>query len=689
MHEGFAMTTRYGQGCGRAAGWLGGGLAALMATTTAGMAESPKVKVLDRTFDTGGAMFAYTEYELAGEPLAEGLGLNLDVLDPDRANQPTAFDFTAGITAYEFSEEAMYALNYQSQLGPHMVNGPLNARDGGTMADLGKRFLTLATSVGFPADELPLNLYPVALPLAHGDPQFRGPVDVKAVNTDTFDITTQDGTEKTVEATTPAYYRDYASLAWQPEPKGAITPVAAGGALLKDVMWAQDFMGGMHDATSDEEVAVTGPDMDSDGKVKLGLTSADGLNGVILTQMAWDQMLTLRDNFLTDGKTLGVKLDPAYDGSAPVWIPARTDVTMTPKNGMNALAAMNVSDGGSSLRGTWAMLWPLAEFYGYSDQRDANTGQNPAFRAVFDGAPFAAAPAANRATDRAGYVAADDPFSLAEQLSNMAFVNLSKLHFDPDAGTLVDRWTPEGGRGKLATTFDGAYAIVAAGIYARAVEALPVGYASGDAGKPLGTPEGKAALALIRAQADFIVDKLVAKNGLVADSYVVGEGPSSAQSLGTQFAAIRGLAAAFTATGDEKYRDAARAIYTAVEAHMVDTSAGIYSPTPGKAFTVTPWTQGAVMGGLHVLMQVLANREGETAPALSLQNLTTRYTAWFKVAGTGLQLAEWIGDSGEHYIPGDTNGDVNGNGVKGLTHAGGPHGTAMVMAAKIEVTPGE
>src|SRR5665213_4214935 len=85
-------------------------------------ADPASVKILDKTFDVAGGMFAYTEYELSGEPLAEGLGLNLDVLNGDQADKPTPFDFAAGIDSYEYSEEAMYAVNYQSRLGPHLVN---------------------------------------------------------------------------------------------------------------------------------------------------------------------------------------------------------------------------------------------------------------------------------------------------------------------------------------------------------------------------------------------------------------------------------------------------------------------------------------------------------------------------------------------------------------------------------------
>ena len=106
-------------------------LASVALLATPAFAAGASVKVLDKTFDVGAGMFAYTEYELSGEPLAESLGLDLDVLDADQADKPTAFDFAAGIDSYEYSEEAMYAVNYQSRLGPHLVNGPVNAAAAG------------------------------------------------------------------------------------------------------------------------------------------------------------------------------------------------------------------------------------------------------------------------------------------------------------------------------------------------------------------------------------------------------------------------------------------------------------------------------------------------------------------------------------------------------------------------------
>jgi hypothetical protein len=661
-------------------------LAVLIAATPASAAS---VKVLDNTFDVAAGMFAYTEYELSGEPLAENLGLNLDVLDADQADKPTPFDFAAGIDSYEYSEEAMYALNYASHLGPHLVNGPVNTARGGTLEDLGKRVIDLAKAVGFSPDELPQNLYPLTFPLDKGVPEYGQTVDVTPVSTAEVDATTHAGKEVKLKAVKPAYLRDYGTLAWRTDGADlAFTPAAAGGELLKDVMWSQDFLDGMHVTESDEEVDdIASTDMDHDGKHSLGVSSADGVNGMLLTEITWDKLLTLRNQFGYDGKMLGAPLGPDYDATKhPVWFPNKVAVTLDQKNGVNALGALTVADGGSSLRNTWMLLWPLAEAYGFTDQRAENKNENKAFLAVFDGDPFPAAPDANRGSDPAKYVKADDPFSLVETLSNVVFQNLATLHFNKAAGTVVDTWA-DGKQGDTVTTFDAAYTIVALDILARAVDALPVGYASASSGAPLDTAQGKAARALLKSEADFIVGKLIGTDGLVADSFTIGKGASAGQGLGTQFAAIRGLSAAFVATGDESYRAAARKIYDAVEAKMVDATAGIFSPNPGKPFTVDPWENGAVSAGLRELLENLSNKEGETDPVLDRAALTKRYTDWFHVVGRGMQLAEWLDDTGEHLVDGDTTGDSNDNGIKSVTFAGGRFGTAPVMAAKVEVTP--
>ncbi|MEH6629054.1 MAG: hypothetical protein V7739_21680, partial [Motiliproteus sp.] len=242
-------------------------------------ADNISVKVIDKMFRPAGSMLAYTEFELSGEPLAESLGLDLDVLDPDQLNLPTAFDYSAGIESYEYSEEAMYALNYQSQLGPHLANGPLNQARGGTLEDLGARFKVMANSVAFPAEQIPLNLYPISLPYQSGLPEFAQTVDTRVLRVDEIQHLDGNGKEAVIHTQTPAYYRNYASLAWtNKETSKDINPATVGGILLKEVMWSQDFLGGMHVAESDEEVEANSTTQDQDGIHALGVSAADGMN---------------------------------------------------------------------------------------------------------------------------------------------------------------------------------------------------------------------------------------------------------------------------------------------------------------------------------------------------------------------------------------------------------------------------
>ncbi|MGR6779111.1 hypothetical protein [Moritella viscosa] len=651
-------------------------------------AQAASVKVLDKTLSPAANFLAYTEFELSGEPLAESLGLDLDVLDPNQVDQPTAFDYAAGIESYEYSEEAMYALNYQSTMGPHLVNGPINQARGGSLADLGKRFISLAGAVGFPSEEIPLNMYPISVPYVSGSPEFAGKVDTTKVNGEELEVLSATGKAAVHNTVIPAYFRDYKTLAWDNASfDKALNPGAIGSIFLKEVMWSQDFLGGMHVTTTDEEVEATSSTMDQDGKHSLGVSAADGFNGMILTEMSIDKLLILQQQLGFDGKNLGVKFGPDYDASKnPIWFAHKVAVKETQKNNVNNIGKLAVTDGSSSLRDTWMLLWPVSEFYAFTDQRTANTAQNPAFKAVFDGKPFAAAPKQNIDGKTNNNVVADDAFSLASNIANLSFQNLANLHFNKKAGTFVTKY--DGKQNAQVETFDAAYSIVALSIYQRSQDALPVGYAAADGGDvDLATPQGKQALGLIKAQADYIVNTLVAKNGLVYDGATVGKSVDKNQSLDAQFAAIRGLVSAYLATQDNTYKQAARSIFLAVEKNMFDAELGTWAQTPGKATIHTPLTAAAISGGLRETILHLANEEGEHVPALELQHLTERYTAWFKkVVNGGQQLSEWVGDSGENLLKNSSTTDSDNDGVQQVTAAGGKYGTAQTMAAKVSVS---
>ncbi len=665
-------------------------LPALFCLSHPALADAPKVSVLDKSWDTGAGMYAYTEFELSGEPLAQGLGLNLDVLDPDKANKPDPFDFAAGIDSYELSEEAMYAVNYKSGMGPHLANGPINTARAGKdnpMEALGKRVVALAAAAGLQPTDLPENFYPISFPLAGGTPEYGQAVDVSVVATTQMDILTHKGNAKTIEATLPAYMRDYKTLRWDASAfDKTFTPQAVGMEMLKDVLWAQDYLRAMHHVKSGAEIdEIPHPDLDKDADIALGDVGPDGFNGVMLTEITWDKLTLLSEKFGYDGKTLGATIPVGYDASkSPVWFPNKVAVELTEKNGVSALGALKVEDGSSTLRSAWMMLWPLAELYGYADHRPVNKNQRNSFKAVFDGDPFPSGPDANLKGDALGSVKGTDPFSLTQLLLRMTTDNLQTLHFNEKAGTLVDSWV-EGKQSDTVTAFDAAYVLVGLHVYQRAIDALPVGYQSASSGKPLGTPEGKEALALMKAQVDFMLSKMMTSDGLLADSYTIGKGASSSTSVATQFAGIRGFSVAFQALGDETYKKAARDLYLAVEKNLFDAKLGIYSDKPGTAFEIDPWTAGAVSAGIRELMLNLVARTGESNQNLSLAHLAERYTAWFQTVGYGMQRAEWLNDTGEHMVAKGYDGDINENGIKSITYAGGSNGTAPVMASKIKV----
>jgi len=650
-------------------------------------AGGAKAKVIDKRFNTAGAMFAYTEFELSGEPMAEGLGLDLDTLDPNAVNQPTQFDYTAGIESYEYSEEAMYALNYQSKMGPHLVNGLLNAKRGGDMKSLAKRFIKFAKVTGNDPEILPLNMHPTALPYISGMPEFSQKIDMTIVNNDEV-VVFKNGKESTVKIAIPAYLRDYKTLAWSEDGMDkTFNPASFGGALLKDTMWAQDFLGGMHIIENDEEVEATSSTMDHDGKHALGVSSADGVNGAILTELAWERILFMQEKLGYNGKKLGVSFTPSYDASKPVWFANKVAVTEGSKNGTKSVASLKIKEGHSSLRDTWGMLWPVSEFYAYSDQRSSNANQNPAFLSVFDGDPFKKAPKANADSKRSNDIKSDDAFSVAANVQNLLFENISTIHFDKKAGTLVDVYN--GTKGSTVTTFDAAYSIEALRIFQRAIDALPVGYGSADGAKSLNSAQGKEALSIIKTQADFLIKNVKNKNGLYATNYNITNKFKTGTDVGTQFAVVRGLTAAFLATQNENYRKEARALFVAIEKNLFDKNIGTYVDASKE---YTPYTIGAVSGGLRDAINNLKNVGSEKESALELRNLTDRFTSWFQIVvngdstDTGAQLAEWLLDSGEYETIDMKTSNNDGDNVPAINKAGGKYGTAMTMAGKVKLT---
>ncbi|MCC5801076.1 hypothetical protein [Rossellomorea vietnamensis] len=638
-----------------------------------------KVNVSDYTFDTAGNMFAYAEFELSGEPLAESLGLDLDILDINTLDQPTKFDYTAGVESYEYSEEAMYEVVEKSGMGLHLINGPAveTLRNGKTPDEkLGNRFYELADAVGYPQDEIFRNMYPTFIEYSQGDPHYKKEVDTSEY------ASNDDGSY------VPMYQVNFESLRWDRDKmEKTLIPSAYGATFLKQALWAGDFMGGFHTIDVDEELAGETSKDDDDQNIALGVSSADGFQGAVLTEEMWNKVNYISNELFVDGTTgkltaagLGSQYNPS---EGFVYLPHSVEVTEDGKQAPNA-KSLSIKDSNSVLQDQWMMLWPTSEFYGMTDQRESNPNKTPSFQALFDGAPYPSAPKENTDDSPDNDVKGTDPFTANQNVMLHVFKNIDAMHFNDDKGMFV---TENDGKeqGTYMDTFQAGYTMESMRIFQRAIDGLPVGYASGESADGLKTAEGKRALEMIRKQADFMIDNLVMDSGLVAKGFDTKKGADKDVTLDAQLGAIRGLTAAYLATDDEKYREAARSIYEALDSGLWDDELNAYETSEGK-MEYTPYTAGALSATYRVALQNLSNRESdsETPESLEIDMITSRYSDFYDTVidgpsiEEGMQASEFW-DTGDYYDSKDSSGNTDGDNVPQVQAGHGKNGIAPVL----------
>ncbi len=638
------------------------------------------VEVTDYNFDTAGNMFAYAEFELSGEPLVEGLGLNLDLLDPREVDKPTKFDYTAGIEAYEYSEEAMYEVVEKSGLGLNLIHGPVVTRmaeDKGIKNNeaLGQRYYELADAVGYPRDEIFSNMYPTLIEYSKGDPHYSQEVNISEY------ASGEDG------AYIPSYQVNFKSLRWDRSKMDHIlNPAAYGGTFLKQALWAGDFLGGFHTVDGDEELGGETPEDDQDKNVALGVSSADGMQGMFLVEGMWNKLNYIKNGLFYNGKELteagsGSQYDPS---KGFVYLPHQIKVDEGGNEQMPGAKSLAVEDGKSVLADQWLMLWSASEFYGMTDQRPENKNVAPSFRALFDGNPYPSAPKENLDGDSANDTASTDPYSVNKDVLLHLFKNIDAMHFNKEKGTFV---TEHDGskQGGYTDTFEAGYTIESLRIFQRAIDGLPVGYASGESAKGLETAEGKRAIELIKSQADFIKDELIMENGLAAKGYSAEKGIDEEVSLKAQLGATRGLTAAYLATKDDQYREAARSLYAAMDEQLWDKEIGAYKTGEGE-MKYDPYIAGGVAAVHRVAINNLSNAgsDKEQPAALEVDTITSRYTDFFDTVIDGPSLEEGMQasefwDTGDFYLNNKKPGNTDGDNVPQVQAGHGKHGISPIL----------
>jgi hypothetical protein len=432
--------------------------------------------------------------------------------------------------------------------------------------------------------------------------------------------------------------------------KTAIEPVLVPGALglaaWKQALWAIDFTSRIHDVGSNPVNDVAPADRGSVGKVNnqvkgtdppsaapgtyLGSTPLEGMWGLfMLAEMENSAHLLVSKLATTDGTSLAGfasrKDALAYDYTSQLsWFPAAVTVTEDATVPFPLVTGYAISDAASRSEDLAAVLLGNAMFFGMTDARNAALGGSLGLSMTYDGDPF---PVDNGDPD-----GEDTAHDRALAALRVAFIDLDRMHADPTLGVIVDRATVANGavsRGATVTTTSLAHVVIALRQALLSLNAAITQYGAADPDPavdaqgilnalpihPLASGAQPTFSARIRKvftdNARFVRDVLTTADGKVANSASLSSGQatvsSDASALEAQSSALRALVEAFLVTGDETYRERARAVAKSLAASFYVEPMRMYRGVAGGAneVTMTPerfaWLESALRESHKVL----------------------------------------------------------------------------------------
>jgi hypothetical protein len=431
-----------------------------------------------------------------------------------------------------------------------------------------------------------------------------------------------------------------------------ITPGADGFSGWKYGLWVLNYLQVMHDSTNAAVSTVADADLanvgspnnqivgaDGDGKptaagTYLGSSDIEGFQAQMFVlevdNRAEDWLARLTT---TDGATLsGFASRLAalqYDYAAPLrWFPARIAVSETPDGSGFGAPSYALASPNSSLLDLIGLAMGYAEFYALTDLANHDVGGSQPARAYFDGDPFAL----------------DDQLPDGEPtlhdralaMMRVALVNIDRLHVDPTSGLLVDDVTMIGAmpmRGHTLSTPTLAYSLIGLRTVLRSLSSQLELYSNNTPDTAVAwTPldmlpiryPGNAQLTfsqrfeqLLRAHARLLLDHLTDASGRAYSGWdVAANAPiDDSDVLDAHAAAIRGLFAAYLATGDTRYRDRALVVFARVERVFYDPVARIYAVTaaPVDSVDYTPLRFALLQSALRDMYELVAARPGGEA----------------------------------------------------------------------------
>jgi len=601
----------------------------LLLTLMSAMFVSAGVQITNTDFyNTAGQMLLANEINESGEPFAEALGYDLDLLDPAIANVPDSASYVMGIDSYEYSRYQLGTVISRSGIGLHMMWAPVIAEMAAMEPDSFDGAYTGGMVNGYKEDDVlmktimhfsmltnhaaPGNPWPQFAEFASGDPHLPQTIDA-----DNFS------------------WADFSTLRWDRSLMDkTLNPAAMGQTLMKQYLWAQDMLGSFHDA-DDNGIDADGtnspdlpnsPEFDPDNNIFYGGDGLDGFIGHVLTAEAINKIKFIISNLAYDGTSLGM-LDPAtYDPANGIkYFPHAVAVTEMSMGDMLPPKAnsFTVTDASSDLFDQVSLLWGTINFKNMMDPDNNDDATHLAYHEVFDGDPF---PAPMAVTGTPG------PFDLMKGTSKVIFQNLMALHFNGAAGTFVNVSGLAGGavdQGTTISTLDAGYLLL---VLKQVHEEF------------IGTPLEAMSLDALNAQANFLITNLQDENGF-ANSYGLSTGADTGtRSAVSQAAAARGLYAAYEATGDADYLAGADAAYAALIAdYYVPLHMAFRTEAGNSLATYTPFNFAVISGALREATLVGGHTEAADL-----------YTRFFIKVANAMQLSEGgpTGESGS-----DSDGD--------------------------------
>ncbi len=635
-----------------------------------GLKSPLKTRVVDRRFYTREAMYLANEMNQSGDPFlrqARFLGLPIE--------QDTDFQYMTTTESYWYSRYAMQVLITESRMGVVLIHGPYltekaieiaNAqynRDRGENELSNKDVLfqhlipAYLARTGFPRRFEDAS--PLMIEYASGDPHFLSPVDKGT----TFEMSENQWRQRKFrslygDAYEPPptgaaiggndmwqyrvnYREDFSSLRWSNDRMDHYVDLGgAGQTMMKAVLWMEYFFRQTHHGDY------------------LGNNPEEGFRGAILNLASVSKMLLLKSSFFYDGKRLhGInpfQYDPATMLSYfphEVAVKARYIGDLPPRP-----EEFKVRDPRSLLFDQASLLWAFSEYFYFADPgRDRS---DPAYQSGYDNwdKVFGDNPPYDGSLMEAKYI------HLARGLSNVIVLNLDAMHRAPETGVLVSEWHPRRGRGSVVAVADLGMVILGLANYHHHLAKAEPDLAS------------RAGI-LLRAQADFLVERLQNPDGTFPDGYdlatrrKLGDQPT----LQAQAFAVRGLLQAYQELGDARYLAAAQKAYRAMDETLWDPACGLYRSQAGASVTVyTPMNLAAALGAMREM--ILVTRD--------VAELGRYKRFWVQaVNSSGIQQAEYE-ETGEGDL---TKKDGDGDGIPRMEFAGGKHGIAPVFAGKVEI----